>query len=501
MPAELPSASGIRDNRPKRGTVAEFLKDKIGDGAALSFVSAYFTIYAYEALKETLLRAGSLRFLFGEPSFVQGLDPSKKQQKIFRIEDDQLALANRLEQKRIARECADWIRDKVDIRTVNREGFLHGKMYHIENGGSEDAILGSSNFTVRGLGLATSGNNIELNLEVDSSRDRRDLKAWFDELWDDDSLVKDVKNEVLSYLEQLYQNHSPEFVYYKTLFHLFEKFLDDSGKTTEELGQTTLFETGIWQALYKFQQDGVKGAVNKILKHNGCILADSVGLGKTYEALAVIKYFELRNERVLVLCPKKLRENWTVYKLNDQLNPFGNDRFRYDVLSHTDLSREKGKTGDIDLETLNWANYDLVVTTSSKPASKRRFFFFRPLRSTTTSATCAIRSTSSPRAVIPPFRKASASDISARHYAAPRRISQTGRSRHLPSASSAISSTASARTSSNSSTNSPSPARANTSKNTTPRRLRNSAVSRNAKSRSPWLRTSTSSDAFFPTTR
>ena len=365
MPAELPSASGIRDNRPKRGTVAEFLKDKIGDGAALSFVSAYFTIYAYEALKETLLRAGSLRFLFGEPSFVQGLDPSKKQQKIFRIEDDQLALANRLEQKRIARECADWIRDKVDIRTVNREGFLHGKMYHIENGGSEDAILGSSNFTVRGLGLATSGNNIELNLEVDSSRDRRDLKAWFDELWDDDSLVKDVKNEVLSYLEQLYQNHSPEFVYYKTLFHLFEKFLDDSGKTTEELGQTTLFETGIWQALYKFQQDGVKGAVNKILKHNGCILADSVGLGKTYEALAVIKYFELRNERVLVLCPKKLRENWTVYKLNDQLNPFGNDRFRYDVLSHTDLSREKGKTGDIDLETLNWANYDLVVIDES----------------------------------------------------------------------------------------------------------------------------------------
>jgi len=358
------SSSGIRDNY-RRGTVAEFLNRKIRRGSELSVVSAYFTIYAFDGLKSNLTEIERLRFLFGEPQFIRSLDPSKTQEKAFRIEDDKLELKNRLEQKRVARECADWIEQKVEIRSVTQAGFLHGKMYHIHNAGVEDAILGSSNFTVRGLGLAPAWNNIELNLEVDSNRDRRDLKAWFDELWNDSALVKDVKAEVLSYLEQLYQNHPPEFIYYKTLFHIFDRFLGDVGKTAEELGKTTLFETGIWKALFEFQKDGVKGAINKVLTHNGCILADSVGLGKTYEALAVIKYFELRNERVLVLCPKKLRENWTVYKLNDQLNPFGNDRFRYDVLSHTDLCRDSGKTGDIDLTTINWGNYDLVVIDES----------------------------------------------------------------------------------------------------------------------------------------
>ena len=177
--------------------------------------------------------------------------------------------------------------------------------------------------------------------------------------------MQDVKGEVLSYLEQLYQNHAPEFIYYKTLYHIFERYLGEAGKTADELAQTTLFESSVWRALYEFQRDGAKGVINKILKHNGCILADSVGLGKTFEALAVIKYFELRNERVLVLCPKKLRENWTVYGRNDELNPFSEDRFRYDVLSHTDLSRQSGMTGDIDLQTLKWGNYDLVVIDES----------------------------------------------------------------------------------------------------------------------------------------
>ena len=364
IPPSTANTSGIRDNH-QRGKIGDFLRGKIAPGADLSFVSAYFTIYAYEAMKEELDACHHLRFLFGEPRFIQSLDPDKTEKKAFHIEDDHLELTNRLTQKRVARDCADWMRSKVDIRSVTQAGFLHGKMYHIDNAGVESAILGSSNFTVRGLGLAKCGNNIELNLEVDSNRDRQDLKAWFEDIWYDPSLVKDVKAEVLSYLEQLYQNHPPEFIYYKTLFHIFEKFLGDTGKTADELGKTTLFETGIWKTLFEFQKDGAKGAINKILTHNGCILADSVGLGKTYEALAVIKYFELRNERVLVLCPKKLRDNWTVYKLNDQLNPFGDDRFRYDVLSHTDLSRNEGKTGDIDLSTLQWWNYDLVVIDES----------------------------------------------------------------------------------------------------------------------------------------
>jgi len=363
--SEYNHPSGIRDNREKRGTVSDFLKKKILQDAHLSFVSAYFTIYAHEALKKELGLASHLRFLFGEPTFIQSLDPEKTDKKSFRIENDQLELKNKLEQKRVAKECADWIREKVDIRSITQAGFLHGKMYHIDNKGVEEAILGSSNFTVRGLGLATQKNNIELNLEVDSSRDRHDLKVWFDELWNDPKLVHDVKKEVLSYLEQLYQNHTPEFLYYKTLFHIFEKYVGDSGKSDADIGRTTLFESEIWKSLFEFQKDGVKGAINKILAHNGCIIADSVGLGKTYEALAVIKYFELRNERVLVLCPKKLRYNWTVYSRNDLLNPFGKDRFRYDVLSHTDLGREKGHSGDIDLETIKWGNYDLIVIDES----------------------------------------------------------------------------------------------------------------------------------------
>lgn len=358
------SNSGLRDNH-SRGTVADFLKSKIHDGSRLSIVSAYFTIYAYDALKQALDRVEHLDFLFGEPSFVNRLDPNKTEKKSFIIDASGLELTNKLQQKRVARECADWIERKVDIKTIKQSNLLHGKMYHITTTGVEDAILGSSNFTVRGLGLGNRGNNIELNLIVDSNRDRQELKQWFDELWGDPNLVKDVKKEVLQYLKQLYENNPPEFIYYKTLFHLFEEFLSDTGKTDADLGRTSLFETEIWEALFDFQKDGVKGAINKILRHNGCIIADSVGLGKTYEALATIKYFELKNERVLVLCPKKLRENWTVYSSNSLLNPFVSDRFRYDVLSHTDLSREVGYSGDINLATLNWANYDLIVIDES----------------------------------------------------------------------------------------------------------------------------------------
>ncbi|MEG4958799.1 MULTISPECIES: helicase-related protein [unclassified Microcoleus] len=363
--ASLPK-SAIRDNR-HRGTVGDFLKAKVEENSTLSIVSAYFTIYAFDALKQQLLGIKSLKFLFGEPRFIKSLDPSKTDKKAFQIEDQGLQLQNRLEQKRVAKECAEWIEKKVQIRSVKQSNLLHGKMYHIAHNGSENAIMGSSNFTVRGLGLGTKYNNIELNLEVDSKRDTRDLKAWFDELWNDAELIEEVKQDVLLYLEQLYQNNTPEFIYYKTLFHIFETFLDDLEKSDILSEQLHLFDTEIWKALFEFQKDGVKAAINKIRRYNGCIIADSVGLGKTFEALAVIKYFERRNEKVLVLCPKKLRENWTVYQAqnNSDINPFIKDRFSYTVLSHTDLSRDSGWSGDINLETINWGNYDLVVIDES----------------------------------------------------------------------------------------------------------------------------------------
>lgn len=214
--------SSIRDNRT-RGSIGDFLCTKIKKNSKLSFVSAYFTIYAYDKLKQKLDSIDTLDFLFGEPRFISSLDPEKNISKSFGIEDFNLALKERLEQKIVAKECAEWIRNKVNIKSIKNFDFLHGKMYYINNGGVEEAIIGSSNFTVSGLGL-NNRSNIELNLEVNDRRDKEDLKNWFYEIWENNALVEDVKQKVIDYLEQLYVDTSPEFLYYKTLYHIFEQY-------------------------------------------------------------------------------------------------------------------------------------------------------------------------------------------------------------------------------------------------------------------------------------
>ncbi len=361
--------SSIKDNH-NRGSIGDFLKDHIESGSKLSIVSAYFTIYAYQHLKDNLNDIESLDFLFGEPTFIKELDPEKKDRKEFKIEDDTfvISLENRLDQKAVAKECSDWIKEKVNVRSMVKPNFLHGKMYHIQHDtGIRKAILGSSNFTVKGLGLS-SAPNIELNMEVTDDRDRTDLLHWFEEIWNNETgLVEDVKEEVLKYIEQLYAENDPDFIYFKTLYHLFDTFLSEQsrgGLLDENIG---FFETQVWDMLYEFQKDAVKGIINKILKHNGCILADSVGLGKTFEALAVIKYFELLNKNVLVLCPKKLRENWIQYRgdVREEFNPLSSDRLSYAVLSHTDLSRTSGESDGKDLNRFDWGNYHLVVIDES----------------------------------------------------------------------------------------------------------------------------------------
>lgn len=363
--------SSIKDNH-KRGSVGQYLIENIKPQANLSVVSAYFTIYAYNQLKDHLDGINHLRFLFGEPAFIKAIDPSKTNRRDFRIEDDKIVIPieSRLTQKAVAVDCAKWLEQKAEIRSMVKPNFLHGKMYHItQESGIEKAIVGSSNFTVNGLGLG-GNNNIELNLVVDNDRDRSDLKAWFNELWTDDTgLVEDVKERVLRYLELFYVENEPEFIYFKTLFSIFESYLDDQEKGGLLNERTGFFESEIWNMLYDFQKDGVKGAINKILKHNGCIIADSVGLGKTFEALAIIRYFELLNSRVLVLCPKKLSSNWTVYQsvMGNALNPFLKDKFNYTVLYHTDLCRKTGKSdaNGIELDNFNWGAYDLVVIDES----------------------------------------------------------------------------------------------------------------------------------------
>ncbi|MGQ3686053.1 MAG: phospholipase D-like domain-containing protein [Candidatus Loosdrechtia sp.] len=363
--------TSICDNH-KNGSLGQFLINNVRQGDAVSIVSAYFTIYAYKQLKNQLDQIDHLNFLFGEPTFIKSLDPAKTNKRDFRIEDDKLVIPieSRLRQKSISRECSDWIKEKVDIKSMVKPNFLHGKLYLMENpNGIKEAVVGSSNFTVNGLGMGGSP-NIELNMIIQDRRDLDDLRNWFNVLWNDTTgLVEDVKAGVLKYLEQLYVENEPEFIYFKTLFHIFEKYLDEQKPGGLLNERTGFFESEIWNMLYDFQKDGVKGAINKILKHNGCIIADSIGLGKTFEALAVIHYFELLNYRVLVLCPKKLSANWIIYQAsqNNVLNPFTRDRFTYAVLYHTDLGRITGKSdaNGIDLENFNWGAYDLVVIDES----------------------------------------------------------------------------------------------------------------------------------------
>ena len=218
--------SSIKDNR-ERGKIGDFLKEKINKNSNLAIVSAYFTIYAYEALKDNLENINNLNFLFGEPTFVKSINPKNGQLRQYHIENEKIELKNRLKQKKVAKDCSKWIKNKVKIKSVKQSGLLHGKMYHItDSNKNESAILGSSNFTLKGLGYAKNS-NIELNLEVQDKRDIQDLKKWFYEIWNNDSLTEDVKPRVLKYLEQLYADNPPEILYYKTLYHLFEKYLDE----------------------------------------------------------------------------------------------------------------------------------------------------------------------------------------------------------------------------------------------------------------------------------
>ena len=357
--------SGIRDNRA-RGTAHSFIESRVGDTTSLSVVSAYFTSSAYGSLAETLDKIESMRFLFGEPRFLVEVDGVQLVPPAFSLAEDGLSLSSQMRQRAVALKCAAWIKSKVSVRSIRRAGLLHGKLIHVHDGAREHAMVGSSNFTLRGLGF-TKQPNIELNLIVDGDRDRRDLLSWFDEIWSDETLTVDVKDEVVRALEHVYRHISPEFLYQKTLFHLFGDFLAEQAVADERFASTAFVETAVWKMLYSFQQDGVRAILSKLDHHGGCILADSVGLGKTLTALAVIKWHELRNQRVLVLCPKKLRENWTEFLAanNSDLNPLRDDRLSYTVLSHTDLNRESGKVGDIDLSRINWAGFDLVVIDES----------------------------------------------------------------------------------------------------------------------------------------
>ncbi|MXZ83977.1 MAG: hypothetical protein F4Z10_09965 [Synechococcus sp. SB0666_bin_14] len=284
----------IIDNHTRK--VADCLKPVLRDADAFSVVSAYFTIYGYALLEAELNSVAKVRFLFGDPSSMKDLDPGKDEPKSFQFTEHGLEPRFTLEQKGLARQCAEWVsKSNVSIRSARWSNFLHGKMYLTESTDDKLGIVGSSNFMQKGLG-GSDKPNLEINLATHEAAAVTELLDWFNQLWHDDHLSEDVKETVLNALNRIGGDQSPEKVYYKTLYELFYKSIK-ARLAGEDLSTTAGFQDSkIWNTLYSFQKDGAKSVIAKLQEHNGCILADSVGLGKTYTALAVIKHFELAGE-------------------------------------------------------------------------------------------------------------------------------------------------------------------------------------------------------------
>ena len=362
-------------------TVYKELEKHIKKGSKVSTISAYFTMYAYSALKKELDKIDEMRFIFTTPSFSKNKDKEAREYEIVNNNifgnEFELKLRNEMTQSAVAKDCAKWLKDKVEIKSFKEPNVAQPRMIHVHNKSEEDIVInGSVDFTTDGLGI-TGSNRTDFNNFMAGEEFTDSQLLSFDTLWNNEMVLTDVKDKLLKQMEVMYEENSGEFIYFKSLYHIFYNYLDELDEDNIVKKGNKLKETKIWNTLYQFQQDAVIGAIDKIEKYNGCILADSVGLGKTFTALAIIQYYELRNDRVLVLVPKKLRENWTIYTLNDKRNIFAEDRFRYDVLNHTDLSRERGFSGNIDLKTINWENYDLVVIDEShnfrnNPAVKDR---------------------------------------------------------------------------------------------------------------------------------
>ena len=355
------------DNK-QYGRVGDVLKRNIKENSKLSITASYFTLYAFQELKEELSKIDSLRFIYTEPTFVKNDNKNimkkikENENKLFGVEEELKGRCT-LNQSYIARELAKWLKKKVEIKTLKNTK-MNGALCHIDSGGKSVSITGATSLSGPSLGYINS-KPMYLNIYTDDNELNSTLKSKFNEIWNNEDLLKDVKKDILNKIKYLYKDNSPEFLYFITLYNIFKDFLEENDNKEVIKSRTGFKDTEVWNRLYNFQKDGVVGAINKIETYGGCIIADSVGLGKTFEALAIIKYYELRNCRVLVLAPKKLRDNWSVYRVNDKRNILAKDRFNYDLLNHTDLSRKGGMSGDIDLSFVNWGNYDLVVIDES----------------------------------------------------------------------------------------------------------------------------------------
>ncbi len=352
-------------------TVKDDLSASIKKGDKLSIAAACFSIYAYQALKQQLDGIDELRFIFTSPTFLHEKAPKEKREfYIPRLDRErslygtefEVKLRNELTQKAIARECADWIRKKVKFRSNSTGGNISGFMNVC--GETSTTYIPLQGFTTADIGCER-GNNIINPVNKMFAPLSDEYVRMFNHIWNDKSLMQDVTDQVIDGIAAAYNENAPEFIYFMAIYNIFNEFLDDISEDVLPNEATGFKDSKIWSKLYTFQKDAALSIINKLESFNGCILADSVGLGKTFTALAVIKYYENRNRSVLVLCPKKLSDNWNTFKDNYVNNPIADDRLRYDVLYHTDLSRDNGKSNGLDLSRLNWGNYDLIVIDES----------------------------------------------------------------------------------------------------------------------------------------
>ena len=352
----------IDNRRLRAGT---YLVENVREGAKLDVASSQFSIYAFEQLQDLLKKIDRLRLLLpvrqsGSADFdLVGNEAERP-------------LRNRLTQQVVAEKCRVWLTAHADIRNSGAVGPVGQNVFCDKN----VAVQGGMDFTAEGLGFVPSSRPL-LATGFTEKVAVDEIVRWFAALWHAADSSGIEQESLMKRLQAMASDKDPDALYHQILYHVFETLRGELNEDRIIKTKTGIKDHAIWKRLYKFQKDGVLGAIDKLEKYNGCIIADSVGLGKTFEALAIIKYYELRNDRVLVICPKKLRENWTIYLQNDKRNVFCEDRFRYDVLSHTDLNRTSGMSGDINLETINWGNYDLVVIDEShnfrnNPPSKKR---------------------------------------------------------------------------------------------------------------------------------
>lgn len=356
--------------------VTEIVRDDmastISKGSKVSIAAACFSMYAYKELKKQLESVDECRFIFTYPTFVT--EKAEKQKREFYIPrlnresslygtEFELKLRNEMTQKAIAKECAEWIKRKATFKS-NTTGENMGGFVTVANKQQQVAYMPMNGFTTVDIGCERGNNSYNMvnRFEAPFSASYMQL---FETLWNDHDKLQDVTDVVIENITTAYNENSPEFIYFMTLYHVFSEFLDNISEDELPNEATGFKQSKIWSLLYDFQRDAVLAIINKLERYNGCILADSVGLGKTFTALAVVKYYENRNKSVLVLCPKKLAENWNTYKDNYVNNPIASDRLNYDVLFHTDLSRAHGFSNGLDLDRLNWGNYDLVVIDES----------------------------------------------------------------------------------------------------------------------------------------